>query len=158
MKYRSINRLSDFEFHDSEWYLVELSSSRLVVDVKLLNLRETAPQNNEGCDMEIEVARITFDSFCFHSFFPSAVLETNAGGVSQPTEPLKEYTGEKGIRLFLNELKETVTVFRFVPKEGDGWKLAASADDPYFEADFSFECVTIEWDTLCRPAWYKRLR
>ena len=158
MKYRSIDRLSDFEFHDSEWVLVELGPSRFVVDVKLLNLRKNAPQNNEGFDMEIEVARITFDSFCFHSFFPSVVWKTNADGVSQPTEPLKEYTGEEGIRLFLNEFKETVTVFHFEPKESNGWNLSAAADDPYIEADFSFGRATVEWDTVCRPAWCERRR
>lgn len=44
MKYCSIDRLSDFEFHDSEWVLVELSSSRFIIDVKLLNLRKNAQQ------------------------------------------------------------------------------------------------------------------
>ena len=156
MKYRSINRLSDFEFHDSEWFLVDLSSSGFVVNVKLLNIHEDAPQNRKSCDMEIEVARITFDSFSLHSFCPSVVWKTNPDGSSQPTEPLQEYTGKEGIRLFLNEFGRTVTVFRFVPTEDNCWILSAAADDPYFEAAFSFGRVTIEWDAYRRPAWYVR--
>jgi len=34
--------------------------------------------------------------------------------------------------------------------------LSAAADDPYFEATFSFGCAMVEWDAYRRPAWYVR--
>ena len=126
------------------------------VSIKLLNLQKNASQNNENCDMEIEDARITFDSFLLLSFAAIAVGKTDENGLSRPNEPFRKYEGADGMEAFIKEFSRTVTVFRFEPTESNGWKLSASADDPYFEVAFSFDRVTVGWNSLIRPAWYVR--
>ena len=60
MRFQSIDRLQDFEFHDSMWMLAQQNPTSFAFDVKELNLHLDASQNPEECDMEIEEARISF--------------------------------------------------------------------------------------------------
>ena len=61
MKYRVVNDLTPFEFHDSVWKLETFEAGALALRVKELNLHRDAAQNPCGCDMEIEEARMTFE-------------------------------------------------------------------------------------------------
>ena len=67
MKYTSVDRLSDFEFHDSEWELVEwrkiANIDTVTFKARLLNVYKDAAPNNLGVDMEIEEATICFNNF-----------------------------------------------------------------------------------------------
>ena len=59
MKFISINRLCDFEFHDAEFTLLSVDKD-LSVKAEFLNIHKDAEQNPHKTDMEIEAAEIIF--------------------------------------------------------------------------------------------------
>ena len=57
MKYISIDRLCDFEFHDSEWSFISWENGNLLVRIIMLNIHKDTEQNDTGKDMEIGVKK-----------------------------------------------------------------------------------------------------
>ena len=154
MRFQSINRLLDFEFHDSMWSLADCDSASFAFDVTALNLHQDAPQNPESCDMEIENACVFFVGFRLAVYEPGVAWTTDASGKSCPTEPQKTYTGDEAIALFQLEAKHGIWVYALEQTDTGEWVLSGCGEEPYFEAGFSFDQVTIEWDKYRRPAWY----
>lgn len=70
MKYRVENQLELFEFHDSVFSLISFDKKDLVVSVKHLNIHEDAKDNLHDCDMEINVATISFRNIHILSLEP----------------------------------------------------------------------------------------
>ena len=68
MKYISVNRLSDFEFHDAEIVFDSFINNQLTVKVNYLNIHKNTEQNPFEIDMEIESASITFEGFDIISY------------------------------------------------------------------------------------------
>lgn len=154
MRFQSTDRLQDFEFHDSMWSLADCSSTSFAFNVKELNLHQGAPQNPESCDMEIENARISFIGFCLTFYEPGVAWTTDASGQSRPAEPQRTYTGDEANALFLREAKHSIWVYALKQTDSREWIMSGCGEEPYFEAGFSFDQVTIEWDAFRRPAWY----
>jgi len=154
MRFQSINRLRDFEFHDSMWSLADCDSASFAFDVTALNLHQDAPQNPESCDMEIETARVSFMGFRLAAYEPGVAWTTDASGKSCPTESLKSYTGDEAIALFLREAKHGIWAYALAQADSGEWVLSGCGEKPYFEVRFSFGQALIEWDAFRRPAWY----
>ncbi|MBR2718518.1 MAG: hypothetical protein IKB78_04365 [Clostridia bacterium] len=154
MKYRADNTLHDFEFHDAEWHFVSYDSESLIVDAKHLNIHKNTAQNPANCDMELQLARITFYGCEIITFEPGVPWITDASGKSCPAEPLITYTGHAAREMLLHELNCTTCIFAFSKSDCERWRMAGCGDEPYFEAQISFDAVTIEWDEFRRPAWY----
>ena len=70
MKYVSINRLSDFEFHDSKLTLVSFEDQCLILNATYLNVHKGIEQNPHKVDMEIALASLTFEDFVIWSYEP----------------------------------------------------------------------------------------
>ena len=157
MKYRVVNDLTPFEFHDSVWKLETFEAGALALRVKELNLHRDAAQNPCGCDMEIEEARMTFEGFRILTQTPSVRWKSDAAGISRPAEAIVTCTGESAAERLLHELRRGINVFSMEEKN-DRCKISACGDDPYFEAEFSVEAVRIEWDEYRGPAWYETRR
>ena len=154
MRFQSTDRLQDFEFHDSMWSLADCSPTSFAFNVKELNLHQGVPQNPESCDMEIKNARISFIGFCLTFYEPGVAWTTDASGQSRPAEPQRTYTGEEANALFLREAKHGIWVYALKQTDSREWIMSGCGEEPYFEAGFSFDQVTIEWDAFCRSAWY----
>ena len=154
MRFRSNNRLQDFEFHDSVWTLADRGSASFAFDVKELNLHQDAPQNPESCDMEIENVRVSFIGFHLAVYEPGVPWTTDSSGEPRPAEPQKTYSGDEAIELFLREAKHGIWVYALKQTDSREWVLSGCGEEPYFEAGFSFDQVTIGWDAFRRPAWY----
>ena len=154
MRFRSTDRLQDFEFHDSMWTLADRGSASFAFDVKELNLHQDAPQNPESCDMEIENVRVSFIGFHLAVYEPGVPWTTDSSGDPRPAEPQKTYSGDEAIELFLREAKHGIWVYALKQTAAREWVLSGCGEEPYFEAGFSFDQVTIEWDKYRRPAWY----
>lgn len=157
MKYRVVNDLTPFEFHDSVWKLETFEAGALALRVKELNLHRDAAQNPCGCDMEIEEARMTFEEVRNWTHTPSVRWKSDAAGISRPAEAIVTCTGESAAERLLHELRRGINVFSMEEKN-DRCKISACGDDPYFEAEFSVEAVRIEWDEYRGPAWYETRR
>lgn len=157
MKYRVVNDLTPFEFHDSVWKLETFEAGALALRVKELNLHRDAAQNPCGCDMEIEEACMTFEGIRIWTHTPSVRWKSDAAGISRPAEAIVTCTGESAAERLLHELRRGINVFSMEEKN-DRCKISACGDDPYFEAEFSVEAVRIEWDEYRGPAWYETRR
>lgn len=154
MKYRWIDRLADFEFHDSVWSLISYDSSKLVVEAKFLNIHRAALADVITCDMEIQLAKITFGSCSIVAYEPGVPWKTDALGKSYPAEPMITYTNLDAEKRLLNELVSTTTIYSFVEDDCGYYRISGCGDEPYFEAVISFDRITVEWDDFRRPAWY----
>ena len=159
MKYQSVNSPHDFEFHDSVWRFVSHDSNTLVVQAKELNIHKNAAQADVDCDMEVLLAQITFTNWKPISFTPGAAWKTDEQGNSHPISPIVSYTGEQAAELFFHELGYDAygaTILEFEHLGDDIWEVNCCGDEPWFEMQFSFSDIVIEWDELFRPAWYVR--
>ena len=154
MRYRSINSLRDFEFHDAVWTLVSHSDGSLAGDVKYLNIHQDAGQNPYDCDMEIENARITLTGFraiVHKQVFPESM---DRSGVRYPADPPIIIEGQQAFEALLNEMKDEMTFYSLHETRDGKWLIEGCGESLFFEAQIAFESVSIEWDAYCSPAWY----
>jgi len=154
MKYSSVDRFDDFEFHDCEFTFVSWEDDRLVVSAKFLNIHKDAPQNNFGVDMELDKAQIIFHGFNIKEFEPSRTWKTDENGNSYTDDPLIIYTDDKARSMLKNELKSTAIVMGITYDSGE-YELGAIGIDPYFSVRFEITSLEIVWDDYRKIAWYE---
>ncbi len=156
MKYISVNRLNDFEFHDAEMKLIRYADGRLTVSMECLNIHKGTEQNPHPTDMEIECAQLTFDNFSLSFFDPGNVWSRDADGKWSVSEELKILTDAEAEQKLLCELKERITIFTFEPFDDTFYYIdGGSWNEPWFAIRFTFDSVTIEWDAYRKIAWYE---
>lgn len=158
MRYRSVNQLDSFEFHDSEFTFVQLDSDVLTVSVKFLNIHKETEQNPSEYDMEIESARISFEGIRKLMFEPSRTWIQDADGNSYTDDPLIIYEGKEAEKHIIEELKNTICVFNFDKEDDFRYSIGACGLDPYLTFTFSFDRVIVEWDNYRKKAWYEQLK
>lgn len=154
MKYCSIDRMNDFEFHDSLFTFVSWDNNKLVVSAKCLNVHKDAAPNNLNSDMEISLARITFEGICINEFEPGRRWQTDENGNYYTNDPLVIYKSQKAQTMFEDELRSGITVMGIV-FENNEYELGACGNDPYFSIRFTFSSVRVEWDDYSKKAWYE---
>ncbi len=154
MKYASVDRLSDFEFHDAEIELVSFTEHQLIVQAQYLNVHQDAAQNPFESDMEIDRARMTFDGFDCISYEPGRALERDEHGKWHAPEPQVILFGDDARCRFLEQLNAGLTLYDFYPQEGKTYVIDAMAIEPFFSACVTFDRVVIAWDEYKAEAWY----
>lgn len=155
MKYSSTNQLHDFEFHDSEWTLDHLTRDTLVVFITHLNIHKGTAQNDTDSDMEIDIAKVTFQGFSVQTFDPGRTWKMGADGKSYTDEPLIIFEGEEAHRRLTNELQCGLTMYHLEKDDNNVYSIDACGDSPFFAAQFVFDSVTVEWDAYRKKAWYE---
>ncbi len=154
--HRSIDHLTDFEFHDAVLRLQEYTADRLVLSAKGLNIRQDAAQNDQGCDMEILLAQISFDGFDLAWYEPGQAWQADRRGPYQPVGEQIRLTGDDGLHAFGDELRTGMQAYALASCEDGSWILSGSGNEPYFEVCFRFRHAEIAWDEYSAPAWYVR--
>ena len=154
MKYISVNKLSDFEFHDAEFELEVFDNKCLRVKANYLNIHKGADQNQYTTDMEISLAYITFEELNLLSYETGVARKQDAHGEFYPVEPQIILTDEYAHARFLEQLKNRITVFDLGEKDSNTYFIDAMSKDPFFTICFTFRNVTIEWDEYKTQAWY----
>lgn len=154
LKYISIDRLSDFEFHDVKITLDSFINNRLTVKANFLNIHKSAEQNPFQTDMEIESARITFEGFQIISYEPGRAWKKDEKGDHSSNEPQVILFDDEAHRLFLMQLEKGFTIFDFNIKEGKTYFIDATSSDPFFTVCFTLDRVIIAWDDYQKEAWY----
>lgn len=159
MKYVSINRLQDFEFHDARFLLKSFSDGCLTVSAEGLNIHRQAAQNGGACDMEIETATLTFERFTVESFrLSEATVYDAAGNLIRTDPPNPVLHGEQAAVCLFRALEEGLWLYDLEPQMGNaGYRcdVCAAAASTYFFAVFSFSKVTVSWEQYCGKAWYE---
>ncbi len=154
MRYNSVNRLSDFEFHDAEFSLVAFENNCLKVKANCLNIHKGTAQNSHETDMEIENALITFEGFDLLSYEPGRTWHQDENGELHTAEPQIILKGSSAHSRFSHQLASGLTVLDLGIKEGTTHFIDAISKDPFFTVLFTFKNVIIEWDEYKSEAWY----
>ena len=160
MKYTSLDRLQDFEFHDSELELIGWEKLGNMDDVtfkaRLLNVHKDAAPNNSGVDMEIKEATINFGNIIIKEYERMRSITFDEKGNEILCEPRVIHKGEEARKLFDNDLKGKITVlylgesnYREYELEGIGY------NHNCFMVRFFVSTVKIEWDDYSGAAWYE---
>lgn len=156
MKYISIDRMNDFEFHDAGFTLISHTPEQLVVSARCLNIHKGADQNPRRTDMEIDHALITFRHFAVKAFDPGSTWRQDAEGKWFEYEQGVVFTGEEALQKCLHDLREEIQIYHFVRRKDGRHSIdAAGSDSPWFEVHFTFDSMTVEWDEYLKPAWYE---
>ena len=154
MKYISVNKLSDFEFHDAEFALEVFDNKCLRVKANYLNIHKDADQNQYTTDMEISLAYITFEELNLLSYETGVAWKQNEHGEFYPVEPQIILTDKYAHARFLEQLKNRITVFDLGEKDSNTYFIDAMSKDPFFTICFTFRNVSIEWNEYKKQAWY----
>ena len=154
LKYVSINRLSDFEFHDAAFIFDSFENNNLSVKVSYLNIHKDTEQNPFDSDMEIESARITFEGFDIISYEPGRTWQKDENGQFYSDEPQVILSGDDAQRCLFEQLKPGNNIFDFGINKGKTYYINASSEEPFFTVCFAFERVVIAWDGYKKEAWY----
>ncbi len=153
MKYTSVNKLCDFEFHDALMKLELLSSDCLKVIVSYLNIHKDADENPYDVDMEIAKAIITFQGFELRSYEPGRAWQKDDDGNHFTDDPLIVYEGDDAYDHFREQLSAGITVFDLGTIK-DCYYIDAMSKDPFFTIRFLFQDIVVEWDDYKQEAWY----
>ncbi len=154
MKYISIDKLSDFEFHDAEFTVEIFADDHLGVKANYLNIHKGTEQNIHETDMEITNAFITFEEFKLLSYKPGIAWKQDENGDLYPAEPQIVLYDEAAYSRFSEQLDAGLTIFDLGIKEGITYFIDAMSKDPFFTICFTFKSVRIEWDEYKKEAWY----
>ena len=154
MKYISVDKLSDFEFHDAKFTLEIYTNNCLKVKANYLNIHKDTNQNIYETDMEITDAFITFEEFKLLSYEPGIAWKKDENGELRPIEPQIVLYDKAAYSRFLEQLDAGLTIFDLGTKEGSIYFIDAFSEDPFFTICFTFQSVRIEWDEYKKEAWY----
>ncbi len=154
MRFVSLNRLSDFEFHDAEFTLDVFDHNLLRVKATYLNIHKNTEQNSHEKDMEIASAFITFEGFNLLSYEPGRAWQQDENGEFYSAEPQIILTDDSAFSRFSEQLDSGITIFDLGIKEEFTYFIDALAKDPFFTVCFTFKSVRIEWDEYKKEAWY----
>lgn len=153
MKYCVKDQLDLFEFHDSVFSFVSFDGKDLVVSAECLNIHEEAEENPHDCDMEIDLATISWQNVQILSLRPW--LDENGNWYSNESQIV--FTGKEAEEKLIYALKDGITLNDIdVQQFDDHAMIEIEATAPkYFLATFSYSDVTVEWDTYRKKAWYE---
>lgn len=141
MKYKSNNVFADFEFHDSYFKLENIKDNVLTISVEHLNIHKSTEFNPHNTDMEIELAKITFNNLQVKSF--------------KLDKPQVIFDGKIAEQKSINELTSGATIYEFGTLENGNHYFDGTGVESWFQVQFLFDSATIEWDTFKKPAWYE---
>lgn len=151
MKYHCVDRLQDFEFHDSEWELVWCERGDAAFGVRNLNLHKGTELNDGDWDMELGPGQMVFRGFRLIHFEPGRSWTTDERGGSVPVGERVLYTGAEALaQLSAGPFQ----VFGF-QREGGHWEFDGCGSEPYFTVALDFDSVEITWDSFVNKAWYE---
>ena len=120
MKYLSLNRPSDFEYHDAALCLKNHENHHLCVTAKYLNIHKNIQENLYHYDMEIASAEMTFENIEIRSLKTMELYCFRDDGSRYLEEPQIVYTGAKAEEELITALKKGICLDCIaVSKEGD---------------------------------------
>jgi len=161
MKYTSLDRLQDFEFHDSELELIGWEKLGNTMDcvtfkARLLNVHKNAAPNNSGVDMEIKEATIKFGNILIKEYESMRSITFDENGNKIFGEPQVIHKGDEARKLFDNDLKDKITVLYLGDNNNGEYELEGIGDNYNgFMVRFTFGTVKIEWCDYSGAAWYE---
>lgn len=155
MQYFLNNRLSDFEFHDTEFFLNSYENDTLCVTAKHLNLHKGTKENPNDCDMEIKNAEISFQNVQIFSFAPLQAYKISKDGNRYADERPIVHTGAEAKQKVITALKNGISLNCIaIRKDKDLYFLELTANDG-FVAEICFQNVIVAWDEYIGKAWYE---
>ena len=160
MKYTSLDRLQDFEFHDSELELIGWEKlgnmDEVTFKARLLNVHKNAAPNNSGVDMEIKEATIRFGNIILKEYERMRSVTFDEKGNEILGEPQVIHKGEEARKLFDNDIKGKITVLYLGESNNREYELEGIGyNHNCFMVRFFVSTVKIEWCDYSGAAWYE---
>ncbi len=161
MKYTSLDRLQDFEFHDSEFELIGWEKLGNTMDcvtfkARLLNVHKNAAPNNSGVDMEIKEATIKFGNIVIKEYERMRSITFDEKGNEILGEPQIVHKGDEARKMFDNDLKGKITLLYLGDNNNGEYELEGMGYNySGFMVRFTFSTVKIEWSDYSGAAWYE---
>lgn len=146
MKYHSINQLENFQFQNSQFSLISYHNSNLAVTAKHLNIRKGTELNLSEYDMEIKLAKITFNKFDIFSMQKFYANNTTNSII---------LTGKEAENAFIKELQQGITIHCFWKDNDSFHSLNACGTNYNFTITFTSRRITIAWDNYLSKAQYE---
>lgn len=154
MNYCVKNDLTVFEFHDAEFSFVSFENNNLVISAKNLNIHKNTAQNPDDCDMEIDLATITFYDFEMISYESIQGYVTDADGTQYTNDPKILLKNKEAELQFINELKNKLFLDYLEICDNNIIEIGTCAST-VFTAIFSYKNICAEWDNYSQKAWYE---
>lgn len=158
MRYISKNQTGDFEFHDTSIISSLREKEALVLKTMYLCIHKNSANNPFNLDMELSLAKITFQDFKIESYKelgytkydPNTKTETKITDIflygteaEEKFNTILENTKEKGLRFNCFEKNDSLYFLEII----------------YPQGVFSAECIAsnilVEWEEFVKPAWYE---
>ena len=157
MKHCIQNTLSLFEFHDAEFSFLSFQDNNLVISAKHLNIHKNTLQNPDDCDMEIDIAKITFYDVTMISYELIQGYITDADGNKYTNDPKVFLTDKEASLKFTDELKNKIFLnYLDIYNENNKQIIEIGTCAPtVFTAIFSCKNLSVEWDKYSQKAWYE---
>lgn len=161
MKYKSINELSNFEFHDAIIKKINFNGKELILIVSSLNATIQNSKNDFEKDMCIEKANLIFENVNIESIVFSAYKNFDADGnlinsveavYVEPKEYkniLKTKDNDYGWFYAMGELLQLSDKTYKVSFDMEGYFVG------FYAITFKFSKVTVEWNNFNGEAWYE---
>lgn len=159
MKYRSMDELEAFAFHDGEIRSVQRDGDDLIFQVEGINATTENSQNTAACDLCIDQARMLFSNAELTAIrvFVEAKRPTPNNVVMELSPPLpdrdtywdilQEAIGTTGAIILSMEDLQT-----YNGKTAVTFLLEGASD--VFQLTILYNQVQIDWNDFSGPAWY----
>jgi len=158
MKYKSINELDAFSFHDAEINEATLSETEMIWSVSDINATTKNTQNDNSKDMRIENAVMKFENVSIKSlvfsasktYGPDKKLIKSVEAMPAEPEKYAEILSKTGFIFGVDEYRQKPDNTYSVRFNIDGTEI--------YNLTFSFSKSIIEWDEFSGEAWYEHPR
>ena len=157
MRYKAIDELDYFEFHDAEIKEIKLINDQMIWRVSSINVTTANTQNNNPKDMCVENADMIFENISIERLEFGAYTYSNdrmIKSVEARTAKAEEY---------VDILTETTSGYCFIYQmdeldkvDGERYRACFNIDGGAgnFYLTFSFSKSIVEWDSFNGEAWY----
>lgn len=162
MKYKSIDELNTFDFHDAVIENFILSEKEMTFEISELNATTANSQNSDKNDLCIEKAIMTLQNAEVTDLEFLAYKEINNQGIILKDEPAKKADKEQFSEILQNTLIDCKSYFQSVEslkKENDKYTACFCIDgnfNTYF-LTVKFDSAIVSWDVFSDVAWYVKL-
>ncbi len=160
MKYRALNELDCFQFHDAEIKEIQLINSKMTWIVSAINAMTTNTQNSNEKDMCIENAVIIFENVSIEKLEFGAytvhdsnnnLIESVEATVANPEEYMTILTESTDNYCYIYGMDELIKIED--KKYRTCFNIDGGAGNYYLT--FTFSSSKVEWDNYSGEAWYE---
>jgi len=163
MKYKAINEISHFSYHDAEITSFTIKEHTMHWIVDDINATTENSQNNLVEDMRILGCIIEFENFQVDEIIFSGYSQFDQNNTLIRSVPARSADVTEFAAILDETMKSQcrITDITVLPKASDGrHRISIGLDGPvgYFDLDISYKTFVAQWDEYSGKSWYEEDR